>query len=67
MWSILGDCGSEAMLGNGFRDELVDVGIVGYINALGSFISGCLNLATLLVILPMPVTGLILSLFGDVL
>jgi len=64
---MLGDCGSDAILGSGFREELVEVGIEGYINALGSFISGCLNLATLLVILPMPVTGLILSLFGDVL
>ena len=66
MWSIFGECGNVAILGAArLADDGTPAGNVGYTKALDSLISLCLNLATLLVILPNPVTGRILSLAGD--
>lgn len=63
-WSILGREGTEATFGIvRFVDE---VGMLGYIKAAGSFKSWLFNLATLLVILPKPENGLMVSLKGEV-
>lgn len=65
---MFGACGNVAILGAArLADDGIPAGNVGYTNALDSLMSLCLNLATLRVILPNPVTGRMLSFAGDVL